>query len=300
MTRRAAFGALGRAVRRAANRAPDQIITRRQGIVTAVNAGPPVTVAFKFAATDVDEFEARVFSHAVVAVGDVVWIEIADGDAVVLGTLASDSLGGGGGGGGGAGVTSFNARAGAVTLTKADVTATGLAAADVGAMSATATKVTTFNGRSGVVALTRTDVTNTGLTAANVGAVPQAQPVGGTIGANLNAGTAGAIVIVSDVLAVGTWLLNFSAAIDATVASIIACSAYVSSGAATFLGPNSSKSFLNAGQGGSAAFSVLVVVTDPAAIGISARTSTGTATIRAANPVTGTAGVTGYTATRVA
>lgn len=44
----------------------------------------------------------------------------------------------GGGGGGVAGVASFNTRTGAVTLTKSDVTGTGLAAADVAALPASA------------------------------------------------------------------------------------------------------------------------------------------------------------------
>lgn len=42
------------------------------------------------------------------------------------------------GGGGASGVSSFNTRTGAVTLTKADVTGTGLAAADVSALDQTA------------------------------------------------------------------------------------------------------------------------------------------------------------------
>lgn len=112
----------------------------------------------------------------------------------------------GSGGGGGSGVTTFNTRAGAVTLAKADVTGTSLAATDLtdtallarlasptftgtpAAPTATlgdnttklattafvianatgATGVTSFNTRTGTVTLTKADVTGTSLAATDL------------------------------------------------------------------------------------------------------------------------------------
>lgn len=85
-------------------------------------------------------------------------------------------------------VTTFNTRSGAVTLTKADVTGTGLTYSDVGAdaSGAAASKLASFQGRTNTAAtLTKADVTGTGLTYSDVNADVAGAAAG--VQTNLNA-----------------------------------------------------------------------------------------------------------------
>jgi hypothetical protein len=90
-----------------------------------------------------------------------------DCDNTLLFKIAEILNAGGGGGGGGSGVSSFNARTGAVTLTSGDVTgALGFTPANSAAV------VTSFNTRTGAVTLTSGDVTTAlGFTPANATAL---------------------------------------------------------------------------------------------------------------------------------
>ena len=105
-------------------------------------------------------------------------------------TAILKSLGGGSwqclffqrGNGGGvvtSGVSSFNSRSGAITLTSADITGAG------GALSSTSAGVSTFNTRAGAVTLTQADITSAGGAALNYSDATYFAKAGGTIFGNM-------------------------------------------------------------------------------------------------------------------
>lgn len=174
--------------------------------------------------------------------------------------------------GGAAGVASFNTRQGAVVLTKADVTATGLAAGDVGAVAAP-------------LALTF----DQGVLAADVVLV--------------NGGMTD--VLVTNNLAIGTWLITFTGNVQSTNANQADAVLRVVAGTATLTvdGPDGVETTLSAAGASNyrqcPSFTIIAVITVAGTVKMQGQNfGTGATTVRAADsPVVH---ATGYTAVRIA
>jgi len=111
-----------------ATRAPDETLTRGSTRITVVTTGgTPVGAATHYVPQQTTAPDPTVYTG---------WLDSSTTPPTLKGWNGTAWVAIGGGGGGG--VTLFNTRAGSVTLTKADVTGTGLAASDVGADTAAA------------------------------------------------------------------------------------------------------------------------------------------------------------------
>lgn len=64
------------------------VVTRRQGVVTAVATGPPASLSVEIGGSDTVVSGVRYLNSYSPSVGHTVWVDIQDSDPIVIGRLA--------------------------------------------------------------------------------------------------------------------------------------------------------------------------------------------------------------------